>query len=96
MILRGFFVEHDARRGKRNPAPVADEQRPADLFFQTPDALAQRRLGNVETRCRPAEMQLFGEHGERGQFLGFECHKLKLSQASKHFIGRISRLGHLL
>ena len=45
----------------------------------------------MQTRGGPAEMQKLGEHGERGQILGFQCHKLKLSQASKHFIGRIAQ-----
>ena len=90
MILRALFVEHGAGEGKRDPAPVAHQQRPTDFFFQAPDAFAQRGLGNVQARGRAAEMQLFGQDCERGQVPGFQLHTLKLSQACNHFIGRIA------
>ena len=67
-----LFVEHGAGGSKRNPAPVADEKRPANLFFQALDALAQRGLRNMEARRGPAEVQLLGEHGERSQILRFQ------------------------
>jgi hypothetical protein len=50
----------------------------------------------MQTRRRPAEMQLLGEDGERSQIISFQCHKTKLSHADKYFIGRIAHYGHLL
>ena len=71
-------------------APVADEQRSPNFFFQASNALAQRRLGNMKTGGGPSEMQQLGENRERGEVASFELHTLKLSQACNHFIGRIA------
>jgi len=60
-----LLVEHGACRSQRHAAPVADEQRAADLFFEILNALAQRRLRNVKTRSGAAKMELFGENRER-------------------------------
>ena len=91
-----LFVEHGSCGSERNSAPVADQKRSANFFFETLDALAQRRLRNVQAGGRPAEMQQFGKDCERGQVTSFQLHTPKLSQASNHFIGRIAAPGFLL
>jgi hypothetical protein len=52
-------------RRELDPPLRPTKQAGAELILEAPYLLAQRRLRDVKSRSRPAEMQLFG-HGEKG------------------------------
>ena len=56
-----------ARGRERDAARAAVEERDAQLAFQPPDRLRQRRLGHPQPGRGPPEVQLFGDGEERLQ-----------------------------
>jgi hypothetical protein len=60
----GEVGEHAPRFGKPHPTAGAIEERYAQLLFESPDLLAERRLCDVLALGGPPEVQLFGDGEE--------------------------------
>src|SRR5258708_3901036 len=60
----GLLEEHPTGARELHVTARAPEQRRLEFLLQPPDLLAQRWLRDVETRGRPAEVQLLGHGNE--------------------------------
>ncbi len=60
----GHGQEGAARRGQGDSAGAAVEQLQAELAFQPPDLLADRRLDDVQPLGGPAEVEFLGDRHE--------------------------------
>jgi hypothetical protein len=66
-------------RCQPHTVPIAVEQRSAQLSFQHPDLLTQRRLGDEEPLGRVGEVQVFGDRDEVPQIPPVDVHNHQLS-----------------
>ena len=84
----GARQQHLSRGRQPHLAVPAPHQRPADRFLQPLDLLGQRRLGDMESIRRPAEMQLLRQRDERAQLRHRKRHSKELSHQASSFIGQ--------
>ncbi|MDT4861995.1 hypothetical protein FQZ97_966250 [compost metagenome] len=63
----GIFQQHLARPGELGAAPIALEQRGAEVGLQLPDGARQRRLLDMEPHRRTREVQFLGHCHETAQ-----------------------------
>src|SRR5437868_6269910 len=68
------------------------------LLFESPDLLAQGRLGDMELRSRPPEMQLFGDRQEVAEVaeLHARTHIINVSTLPGKCIGHPGRPGWIV
>ena len=87
-----------SRPGLRQPhgAVAAHQQRPADPLFHPADALAQRRLRDVEAIGGAAEVQRLGQRDERLEIDELDIHNHRLSDYAERFIGRHEPSGGIM
>src|SRR5206468_9470124 len=62
--ISGISEEHSASVGQLHMTLRPMKEGSLQLLFESPDLLAQGRLGDMELRRRPPEMQLFGDREE--------------------------------
>ena len=67
----GVAQEGLARRGQLHPAARALQQRAAELGLERVDLLAERRLGDVQSRRGAPEVQLLGDGDEIAKLAEF-------------------------
>ena len=60
----GAFIKEASVGGEHHFPPFAQKQGNAQLVFQGTDHLTQRRLGNDQRLCRPADALTLGNHAE--------------------------------
>ena len=83
--LYGARQQHLSRRRQLHLPVAAQHQRATDRVLQPLDLLGQRRLGDVESIGRPAEMQLLRQRDERAQLRHRKRHSEVLSHEAKFF-----------
>jgi hypothetical protein len=85
---RRLFEERPPRDGELDVAAGAHEQVRAERALELVDLVAQRRLGDVEARGGPAEMELLRDGQEIAEQARLEIDSPSLMLAPERGLGR--------
>lgn len=90
--IAGIAQQHVAGLGQLDAACRAQEKLGAEFVLELLDLAGQRRQGNVQAGCRPADFQCFGEGNEVFELPEFDA-SLSVSRRPSSSAGIAAAVG---